>query len=175
MGKIFRIILVLVSLWILKKLRQSPLAPRKKMSVAQTKLLSPFISSSPLNLCLFSSSLLLLFFFFSFSFSFSFFFLLFFSFLSSFLFSVLFRFLSIPKQPSVLITGCDTGFGHVSALELAKKGCHVYAGCLTEEGRKTLTAAGLSTLHPFPLDVTSDSDIQACVKMIEAQCPEGLL
>jgi hypothetical protein len=31
---------------------------------------------------------------------------------------------------AVLITGCDTGFGHDLALELYRKGWKVYAGCL---------------------------------------------
>jgi hypothetical protein len=34
------------------------------------------------------------------------------------------------KGRAVLITGCDTGFGHDLALELYAKGWKVYAGCL---------------------------------------------
>lgn len=35
---------------------------------------------------------------------------------------------------AILITGCDTGFGHAAARRLAAAGWAVYAGCLTEAG-----------------------------------------
>lgn len=39
------------------------------------------------------------------------------------------------EHKAVFISGCDTGFGRESALKLARKGCPVFAGCLTEEVR----------------------------------------
>jgi hypothetical protein len=39
-----------------------------------------------------------------------------------------------PKGKAVLVTGCDSGFGHLTALELNKQGYHVFAGCLLLEG-----------------------------------------
>lgn len=43
-----------------------------------------------------------------------------------------------PLGRSILVTGCDTGFGHDLAIELAAKGWRVYAGCLTEQGMASL-------------------------------------
>ena len=34
----------------------------------------------------------------------------------------------------VLITGCDTGFGYLTALEFSKYNVFTFAGCLTEKG-----------------------------------------
>ena len=34
----------------------------------------------------------------------------------------------------VLITGCDTGFGYLTALEFNKHNVFTFAGCLTEQG-----------------------------------------
>ena len=39
----------------------------------------------------------------------------------------------------VLVTGCDSGFGYNSALELGARGVHVFAGCLTQDGVTQLT------------------------------------
>ena len=36
----------------------------------------------------------------------------------------------------VLITGCDSGFGHETVQKLDKTGVHVFAGCFTEQGEK---------------------------------------
>ena len=33
----------------------------------------------------------------------------------------------------ILVTGCDSGFGHEITKVLDKRGCHVFAGCLTEK------------------------------------------
>ena len=35
---------------------------------------------------------------------------------------------------AIVITGCDTGFGHDLSLRLVARGMIVYAGCLTVEG-----------------------------------------
>ena len=37
------------------------------------------------------------------------------------------------KRRTVLITGCDSGFGNLLAKRLAKNGQKVFAGCLTEK------------------------------------------
>jgi len=56
----------------------------------------------------------------------------------------------------VLITGCGSGFGKVSALELARRGHQVFAGCRTAAAAEQLGAAttSLDTLTTLPLDVT---------------------
>ena len=38
----------------------------------------------------------------------------------------------------VLITGCDSGIGHEAAKYLSSVGTHVFAGCYTDLGVKTL-------------------------------------
>jgi hypothetical protein len=39
------------------------------------------------------------------------------------------------RKMAVLITGCDSGFGHLLALKCARKGMKVFAGCFTEQVR----------------------------------------
>jgi hypothetical protein len=39
------------------------------------------------------------------------------------------------SKKAVLITGCDSGFGHLLALKCASKGMKVFAGCFTEHVR----------------------------------------
>jgi len=57
-----------------------------------------------------------------------------------------------PEGKAVLITGCDSGFGHDTALVLAKKGWKVYAGCLTDGGMESLKAkAGDSPVIPVKM------------------------
>lgn len=38
-----------------------------------------------------------------------------------------------PEKRPIVISGCDTGFGHLLALKLVAQGYPVYAGCLTEK------------------------------------------
>jgi hypothetical protein len=76
----------------------------------------------------------------------------------------------------IVISGCDTGFGHDLALALSERGWKVYAGCLTEKGMARLQsecrgAAGLVTVQ---LDVTKAEDIQALVDRVEHDHPRGL-
>lgn len=54
-----------------------------------------------------------------------------------------------PLRGPVVITGCDTGFGHMTAKQLAVKGIPVYAGCLTPAGVASLTDFARS--HSLPL------------------------
>lgn len=70
---------------------------------------------------------------------------------------------------AILITGCDTGFGHEAALRLARQGWTVYAGCLTDAGMQALAAAApASKLVPVQMDVTKPADVQRVVKRLEA-------
>lgn len=73
---------------------------------------------------------------------------------------------------AILVTGCDTGFGHDLALELVAKGWRVYAGCLTEEGRASLKEragpAGGELLVALRFDVTKQEDIDEAVGRIKA-------
>ncbi|KAI1290333.1 D-beta-hydroxybutyrate dehydrogenase, mitochondrial [Halotydeus destructor] len=71
---------------------------------------------------------------------------------------------------AILITGCDTGFGHQLALQLNKLGYHVFAGCLFEdgEGAKALKAeaANPRSMQVLSMDVTSYRDVAQCKGLI---------
>ncbi|XP_069683944.1 D-beta-hydroxybutyrate dehydrogenase, mitochondrial-like [Periplaneta americana] len=78
---------------------------------------------------------------------------------------------------SVLITGCDSGFGHDLALRLEKMGAVVFAGCLKpdEGGAKELKDMNLKKLHVIKMDVTSDEDIASGVDYVSRHAPpQGL-
>ena len=71
----------------------------------------------------------------------------------------------------VLITGCDSGFGKLTAIRLDQLGFHVFATCLTkegEEGLKDVCSERLNTLH---LDVTSSEQIRATFLQVQGQLP----
>lgn len=76
---------------------------------------------------------------------------------------------------TVLITGCDTGFGFALAQHLDSLGFRVVAGCLKldGEGAKQLRAAGSPRLHTIQLDVTSTDEVRRSVQEVEALIPEG--
>ena len=82
-----------------------------------------------------------------------------------------------PQGRAVLITGCDTGFGHMLALELVRKGWRVYAGCLTPQGVEALlskAAGSVGTMVAVQMDVTKQADIDRVVKQIGDECPQKL-
>ncbi|XP_062593506.1 retinol dehydrogenase 7-like [Saccostrea cucullata] len=73
------------------------------------------------------------------------------------------------KNKCVLVTGCDTGFGHLLAQELDKRGIRVFASCLTEEGEKKLLEKCSSKAVVFRLDVTKEESIQNAVKLVKTK------
>jgi len=75
---------------------------------------------------------------------------------------------------SVFITGCDTGFGNLTAKRLDQLGVRVFAGCLTEEGSRNLKAETSNQLTVIQLDVTKSETINAAYDIVHAACPEGL-
>lgn len=81
---------------------------------------------------------------------------------------------------NVVITGCDTGFGKMLALQLASRGVKVYAGCLTAKGLDDLTQIAKdsrisSSLSTFLLDVTSEKSIQdAFDSLMKTECAQGI-
>ena len=64
----------------------------------------------------------------------------------------------------VLITGCDSGFGKLIAVELIKRGFVVVCSCLTAEGRASLPPDAVG----FDGDLTDSSKLQSLVSLTES-------
>jgi 3-hydroxybutyrate dehydrogenase len=82
-----------------------------------------------------------------------------------------------PEGRAILITGCDSGFGHDLALELVEKGWRVYAGCLTRQGMtalQTKAADSDGAMVAVLMDVTKRAGIDRLVKKIADECPKTL-
>uniref|UniRef100_A0A0B6ZPP7 Uncharacterized protein n=1 Tax=Arion vulgaris TaxID=1028688 RepID=A0A0B6ZPP7_9EUPU len=71
----------------------------------------------------------------------------------------------------VFITGCDTGFGHLAAIQLDKIGFFVFAGCLTEDGAKLLSEKCSSRLTTVSLNVTSTESVEQAVEVVKEKLP----
>ncbi|XP_066989809.1 D-beta-hydroxybutyrate dehydrogenase, mitochondrial-like [Macrobrachium rosenbergii] len=74
---------------------------------------------------------------------------------------------------AVLVTGCDTGFGHGLAVHLHQLGFRVFAGCLEAntagEGAERLRRLFTERMHVLQLDITKEEQVNAAlheVKMI---------
>ena len=65
----------------------------------------------------------------------------------------------------VLITGCDTGFGHMLALALTARGYPVVATCYTTAGIKALEAQNV--FRVLQCDVTKLEDLQQVEKIVD--------
>jgi NAD(P)-dependent dehydrogenase (short-subunit alcohol dehydrogenase family) len=67
----------------------------------------------------------------------------------------------------VLITGCDTGFGHTLAIELDKQGFNVFAGVYNQENRISLQNKLSANAIVFCLDITQPAHIEAAYKIVK--------
>uniref|UniRef100_A0A452H722 Uncharacterized protein n=1 Tax=Gopherus agassizii TaxID=38772 RepID=A0A452H722_9SAUR len=76
------------------------------------------------------------------------------------------------QDKHVFITGCDSGFGHVLAKRLDRKGFRVLAGCLTQTGAANLQRSSSPGLRATLLDVTSSESIQRAVEWVRAEVGE---
>jgi NAD(P)-dependent dehydrogenase (short-subunit alcohol dehydrogenase family) len=76
---------------------------------------------------------------------------------------------------TVVVTGCDSGFGNIAAKRLAADGWHVVAGCFTEDGVKALKAEKTSpgSISPARVDVTDDKSVADFAKVVEGHCKEA--
>ncbi|XP_020645061.2 dehydrogenase/reductase SDR family member 9 isoform X1 [Pogona vitticeps] len=72
----------------------------------------------------------------------------------------------------VFITGCDSGFGNLAARTLHKRGFHVIAACLTENGAAELEAEASKKLQTVLLDVTDSENIKAVTEKIKKEVGE---
>ncbi|GFX63969.1 estradiol 17-beta-dehydrogenase 2 [Trichonephila clavipes] len=74
-----------------------------------------------------------------------------------------------PKNKAVLITGCDTGFGHLVAKRLDSKGFHVFATCLfpSGEGATELKKSCSQRLQVLHLDVMKDESVKEAAEFVK--------
>ncbi|CAF3263697.1 unnamed protein product [Rotaria sp. Silwood2] len=72
-----------------------------------------------------------------------------------------------PNGKYVLITGCDTGFGHALAIELDKQGFNVLAGVYTSNNILILKNKLSSNATVFHLDITNEEDINVAYELVQ--------
>ena len=70
-------------------------------------------------------------------------------------------------RPHVLVTGTSSGIGRATALYLAARGCHVYAGVRKPADGTALAEAAAGELTPLMVDVTDPAQIAAATQAIE--------
>jgi NAD(P)-dependent dehydrogenase (short-subunit alcohol dehydrogenase family) len=70
------------------------------------------------------------------------------------------------SNPVALITGCSSGIGRELVIELAKRGCTVYASARKPETLEDLKAANV---HTIALDVCDNATMDAAVERIERE------
>lgn len=79
------------------------------------------------------------------------------------------------EEKGVLVTGCDTGFGHSLALQLADLGAVVFAGCLKSQEGGAVKLKGYRNIHVVQLDITSDEEVTAALNYVSQNLPsQGL-
>ena len=80
----------------------------------------------------------------------------------------------ISKRPESLyiqVTGCDTGFGNAAAKRLGEIGCHVIAGCLTEERETDLRKSSSEKLRTIQMDVSKRESVQKAFEFVTSTLP----
>ncbi|KAL0611769.1 Retinol dehydrogenase 5 [Plecturocebus cupreus] len=81
---------------------------------------------------------------------------------------------SLPASDAfIFITGCDSGFGRLLALQLDQRGFRVLASCLTPSGAEDLQRVASSRLHTTLLDITDPQSIQQAAKWVETHVKEA--
>lgn len=73
----------------------------------------------------------------------------------------------------VLVTGCDGGIGRLAALRLDALGCHVFAGCRTDEAMMSLQNMATRRLVPILLDITAQGSINSAFQVVIDNLPPG--
>ncbi|KTF93077.1 hypothetical protein cypCar_00007595 [Cyprinus carpio] len=75
-------------------------------------------------------------------------------------------------EKHVLVTGCDSGFGHLAARQLDRRGFHVLAACLTEPGASRLRASASPRLKTLLLNVTDSASIDRALERVRSETGE---
>jgi len=76
------------------------------------------------------------------------------------------------KEKLILITGCDTGFGNMTAKKLDSIGCIVIATCLNEKNAIELKKQLSQKALIFVMDVTNVESIKKVALEIDKYCEE---
>ncbi|CAF0942669.1 unnamed protein product [Adineta steineri] len=71
-----------------------------------------------------------------------------------------------PRNKYVLISGCDSGFGHGLAIELDKQGFNVLAGVYSSNSKDSLGQILSSRATIFQLDITRQEDIDTAYEIV---------
>ncbi|XP_055954152.1 short-chain dehydrogenase/reductase family 9C member 7-like [Argiope bruennichi] len=81
------------------------------------------------------------------------------------------------NSKAVVITGCDSGFGHDLAQRLDDLGLQVFAGCLNPEGEgaKNLKKSASAKLQVLPLDVSSEESVDKFHKQVVQKIKDNKL
>ena len=74
-----------------------------------------------------------------------------------------------PHGKYVLISGCDSGFGHGLAIELDHLGFHVLAGVFVADSVTSLTKTLSPRATVFRLDITQQESIDAAFDLIQSK------
>lgn len=75
----------------------------------------------------------------------------------------------------IVITGCDTGFGHALAKRLDHLGFTVIAGCLDANGEgASALRSWSSSIHVVSLNVTSEESVRNAVEFAKKICKNGI-
>jgi len=77
------------------------------------------------------------------------------------------------REKTIVITGCSSGFGRITALELASRGWHVFATVRKAVDQESLLNAAASLgnedrIHPIMCDITQDEQVSALAQTITA-------
>jgi NAD(P)-dependent dehydrogenase (short-subunit alcohol dehydrogenase family) len=75
--------------------------------------------------------------------------------------------------PAVLITGTSSGIGAACALDLDRRGCHVFAGVRRAADGQRLRERASERLRPVMLDVTDGSAVRAAVDTVTRMVGEA--
>jgi len=73
----------------------------------------------------------------------------------------------------ILVTGwCDSGFGLALVQRLDSLGCHVFAGCLTDDGVKQLVELCSDRVLPIHMDVTKPDSVRHALQVVTGKLTE---
>ncbi|CAF2028411.1 unnamed protein product [Rotaria magnacalcarata] len=72
-----------------------------------------------------------------------------------------------PHGKYVLISGCDTGFGHALAIELDKQGFNVFAAVYNPNNKLSVTSELSARATVFDPDITLENDIDAAYDIVK--------